>query len=175
MKSNLGSIGVLRFMESKMDLFQDSWARFNSFGNHRYVLFRRWSDGPAAMVIGLNPSTANGVEDDPTIGFVKRVLNHNGFGALYMVNLFTYISSNPQDLKGPASCSFDRKQCLKTWNKYLDCCDNIIFAWGQFETFGRDQIAIKAFGDQALCIGKNKDGSPKHFMYAKNNTSLIKW
>ena len=34
---------------------------------YRYALWRRWGDGPPAMFIGLNPSTA----DDPTIRYAE--------------------------------------------------------------------------------------------------------
>jgi len=156
------------------DLFNgESWALFNSLRNHRICLHRRWNENPAAMVIGLNPSTADDHDDDQTIGFVKRVLNNNGYGALYMTNLFTFISSNPAALKNPASCAYDKKQVQKVWRTYRPLVKDVVFAWGGFETFGRDQLAIKAFGENALCIGINKDGSPKHFMYTKTKTALI--
>jgi len=155
------------------DLFGESWAIFNSLRNHRICLYRKWNDGPAAMVIGLNPSTANESDDDQTIGFVKRILNHNGYGSLYMVNLFTFVSPYPEDLKNPARCAYDKKQVQKVWHEYRHLVKDVVFAWGGFETFDRDKLAIKAFGDRALCVGTNKDGSPKHFMYIKAETNLI--
>jgi hypothetical protein len=56
---------------------------------YRYRLWRCWGDGNHRVAfVGINPSTADEVDDDATIrkcvGFAKRW----GFSALDMVNLF---------------------------------------------------------------------------------------
>lgn len=63
---------------------------------YRYQLIRAWDDNTARCVfIMLNPSTADGAEDDPTIrrcvGFAKRF----GFGGLVVVNLFAFRATDP--------------------------------------------------------------------------------
>ena len=67
---------------------------------YRYALWRNWDlSKDKVMFIGLNPSTADHIEDDPTIrrciGFAKSW----GYGGLYMMNLFSYRTSNPSKLK----------------------------------------------------------------------------
>jgi hypothetical protein len=157
----------------KTDLFEQSHAVFTGDRTHRIVLIRRWNlERPKAMVIGLNPSNADEADDDPTIGFVKRVLNHNGYGTLYMVNLFTMVTPYPKDLIRPSLCDYDKRECLKTWKEFAGISDSIVFAWGNFKCFGRDALAIKTFGDRALCFGKNANGSPRHGMYLKPDTKL---
>ena len=51
-------------------------------GDYRYWLKRAWGPGPAIAWVGLNPSTADGTKDDPTmqaeIGFSYRL----GYGSL---------------------------------------------------------------------------------------------
>jgi len=43
-------------------------AKLSSCRNYRFALWRTWDDSkPFAMIIGLNPSTADEVENDPTI------------------------------------------------------------------------------------------------------------
>lgn len=64
-------------------------------GNYRWVLRRAWGAGPAILWCGLNPSTADGQRDDPTmlreIGFSYRW----GFGSLVKVNIYPFITSDP--------------------------------------------------------------------------------
>jgi hypothetical protein len=59
-----------------------------------------WDESKAyALFIGLNPSTADEKEDDPTI---KRCINYSkkwGYGGLCMVNLFAFRATDPSDLK----------------------------------------------------------------------------
>ena len=61
----------------------------------RYALTRRWTDGPIALFIMLNPSDADAYIDDPTIrrciGFAKR----ENCGGLRVENLFAYRSPKP--------------------------------------------------------------------------------
>lgn len=52
-------------------------AMFSKCRKYRYVLWRIWDDDkPRVMFIGLNPSIAGAIIDDPTIrkviGFAKR-------------------------------------------------------------------------------------------------------
>jgi len=153
------------------DLFQQSFALFSEDKKHRLVLGRIWDQSkPGAMVIGLNPSTADGQDDDPTIGFVKRILNHNGYGSLHMLNLFTYITPKPAELIKDNM----PMQAVNLWREYY--CDNtIIFAWGGFKNLhGRDIMAQREFPN-AFCFGQNKDESPRHPMFLSPNTPIVKF
>lgn len=79
--------------------YQSKEAKFSGCGKYRYWLKRIWdADKSFAMCIALNPSTANGDKDDPTITRLSNLLNAHGFGGFYMTNLFALISSNPEDL-----------------------------------------------------------------------------
>lgn len=66
---------------------------------YRYTLTRRWDHSlPAAVFIGLNPSTADADLDDPTIRRCIRFARDWGYGALVMVNLFASRATDPADL-----------------------------------------------------------------------------
>lgn len=65
---------------------------------YRYALWRRWGDGPHAMFIGLNPSTADETADDPTIRRCIAFARAWGYGALCMANLFAYRATQPADM-----------------------------------------------------------------------------
>lgn len=168
-------IGTEESESSNMN-YTISLADFNDLGNHRYSLTRGWlrldQEANIAMAIGLNPSTANAAKDDPTIRRICSLLDANGYNMLYMVNLFSYITPYPEELQRVATCKYDEKQCKKIWAHFRDASRDVIFAWGNFDTVGRDQLAIKMF-PSALCFGKNKNGSPKHPLYLKKDTKLV--
>lgn len=82
------------------DLFnKNDNAFFSSDRVHRIWLSRIWDeDKPRVMFIGLNPSTANETSNDPTIRRVQSMAKSWGYGGVYMMNLFTFISTDPKKL-----------------------------------------------------------------------------
>ncbi len=74
-------------------------AIFSDDRQYRYCLYRQWNEGkPMVMYIGLNPSTANENKNDNTITKLIKISDKNEFGGFYMLNLFAWISSKPEDL-----------------------------------------------------------------------------
>lgn len=137
---------------------------FNTENTHRFSLYRIWdADKPLVMFIGLNPSTANNHKDDPTIQSVRRISKHNGFGGFFMMNLFTYISSEPEELKK----NMDIALLLADFSLDVikDKCADVVFAWGAFKQAKDRQHEVISRFPGALCIGKNNDGSPKHPLF----------
>lgn len=66
---------------------------------YRYDLWRRWgAQGADAMFVCLNPSTADDLDDDPTlrrcIGFARSW----GFGGVRIGNLFAYRAQDPRQM-----------------------------------------------------------------------------
>lgn len=154
-----------------MDLFnkQDN-AYFSSDRVHRIWLSRIWDESkPKIMFIGLNPSTANETSDDPTIRRVQSMANSWGYGGVYMMNLFTFISTDPKKLNISEGNVHNANDWLKdTASK----CDKVVFAWGNFNVMGRDE-EVKAMFPNAYALHINKNGSPKHPLYCKSNIQLI--
>lgn len=159
---------------SKIDklIYNKQFATFSQDKKHRFSLFRCWDIvRPCAMVIGLNPSTANDEEDDRTIGFVTRILNNNNYGGLFMVNLYTMITPYPKDLVRDDN----REHAIKIWQVSMEYCTDAVFAWGRFKIHdGRDEQA-KIMYPNALCFGHLMHGEPHHPMYLPNNTKLIRY
>lgn len=160
-----------------MDLFnkENNGAKFSEDGKHRLLLWRIWdSTKPFVMFIGLNPSTANATQDDPTIRRVKSIVASWGYGGVYMLNLFTFISTDPKKLNMKDGNHPDADYYLEIT---AEVSDKIVCAWGNFEVMGRDKQVKGAFTSwhkiYALCI--NKNGSPKHPLYVKSNIELINY
>lgn len=73
---------------------------FSPCREYRYTLYREWAPGDkVVMFIGLNPSTADEVNNDPT---VRRCINYAkqwGYTGMYMTNIFAYRATDPNVMK----------------------------------------------------------------------------
>lgn len=135
-------------------------ALFSEDRKYRYYLKRIWDENlPYAMVIGLNPSTANEEDDDTTIQNLIKLLSGSGYGGLFMMNLFALVSSNPDDLRSCPNPVGDNDKYLKSISDY---CDDVFFAWGSFKQAEyRIKFVVKQF-PRALCFGRTPNGRPLH-------------
>lgn len=150
-------------------------ASFSECRNYRYSLWRIWDlSKPLVMFIGLNPSTANEKHNDNTITKVIKIAQYNGFGGVYMMNCFAYVSTDPALLKtNPMSAECNNNMLTVIASK----CKAVVFGWGNFEivrSTGRDKELIEMFPN-AKALHINKNGSPKHPLYCKDNSSLINY
>lgn len=143
-------------------------AEFSRCRNYRYALWRIWDhEKPKVMFIGLNPSTANEISDDPTIRRVKTMAMKWGFGGVYMANLFAFVSAYPEELLKCADPIADNDEWL---SKIAAECTEVIFAWGNFKGAQERAPAVIAMFPQAKALHINKNGSPKHPLYVKGDT-----
>ncbi len=155
-----------------MDLFGLNGAEFSDDRKYRYVLWRIWDeDKPKVLIIGLNPSKADESVDDPTIRRVKRLAASWGFGGIYMVNLFAWVTPYPEELEACNDPVGENDHKLK---EYYSKCQEVVFAWGATETNGRAE-KISGMFPNAKCIAKNLDGSPKHPLYVKKEAQLVSY
>jgi hypothetical protein len=148
-------------------------AEFSLCRNYRYALWRIWDKSkPKVMFIGLNPSTANEITDDPTIRRVKKMAQNWGFGGVYMANLFAFVTAYPDEL---GKCIDPLGENDLWLHKVAMQCSEVIFAWGNFkEAQERAKMVIEMFqGAKALII--NKDGSPRHPLYVRGNIQPVKF
>lgn len=142
---------------------------------YRYQLSRVWElDGRMILFIGLNPSTANEIKDDPTIrrciGFAKDW----GYGGLFMGNLFAMVTPYPNDLSvDPESVGKRNDECLEEmWAK--SCY--VVAAWGnEGHRMDRGEHVAKRFGTKLWCFGVNQSGQPKHPLYLPKAAKLMKY
>lgn len=148
-------------------------ANFSTDRNYRYLLWRVWDENlPKIMFIGLNPSTANETDDDPTIRRVMAMAKSWGYGGVYIANCWAYVTSDPKLLKF--------NELSDRWNNDMLTvsageCKDVVFAWGSFKIVsetGRDKELIEMFPN-AKALHINKNGSPKHPLYCKTDTKLI--
>lgn len=94
-------------------LFVESDARLSPCGLYRYTLTRTWdATKPRACWIGLNPSTADASEDDPTIRRMCGFADAWKCGGIIVVNLFALRATDPKELRRVKDPVGDRKSVV---------------------------------------------------------------
>lgn len=161
---------------------EQSGATFSECGLYRYELWRRWPNGLYSpdtrlmVVIGLNPSTADESNLDPTLRRCVSFAEREGLAGLVMLNLFALRSTDPKGL-----CRVDdpigpeNDAVLLKWFELYP--STTVAAWGNFKlAAGRaaDVLRLRDPIAQSMkCLGMNQDGSPKHPLYLASDTKLV--
>jgi len=146
-----------------------------------------------AVFVMLNPSTAEAAPDgkpDPTIRSVIRIANHNGFGRVDVVNLWSYRATEPADLWAMVADLNGDWQALReqtrTWESWREACsvaDPIVLAWGTEPYTGRGRLCgaerrrlfLDTMRDCGLLerfryLALTKDGYPGHPLFMRTAT-----
>lgn len=150
-------------------------ADLSSCGLYRYRLWRRWDEhrieAPIVWLM-LNPSTADAMQDDPTIrkciGFTKRW----GYVGIEVINLFAYRSTNPKALnkaRDPIGPENDAAIEIVAENRVVVC------GWGRHGgARGRRVIELLRKANATIRALKiNSDESPQHPLYVPYETRLV--
>lgn len=167
---------------------------------YRYLLWRVW-DMPLTgdnevlrmqltsmcAFVGLNPSTADETEDDPTIrrcmGFARRW----GYDGMWMLNLFAWRATDPRALKkvgthakteGPLNLDYSKVICRNA--------PRVVLAWGAHGAWGdagytwHDVLNLvrmhAAYSPESfMCFKVLANEEPGHPLYLPNATELIEF
>jgi hypothetical protein len=167
---------------------------FSDCRRYRYTLWREWDEpemgllglvasgrlkpGSYLMVIGLNPSTADETNDDPTVRRCINFAKHWGFGALCMTNLFAYRATDPEVMKktmAPVGETIDSNTSVNC--KHLVKCaagaGMVLAAWGKHGSHLNRAAQVIRMLPPMHTLGINKDGSPKHPLYVAASATPI--
>ena len=148
-----------------------SWAEFSPDRVHRYALWRTWDKLKGiTMFIGLNPSTADEVKNDPTVSRCINYAKRWDYGGMIMSNIFAYRATDPKVMKNAEEpVGPENNQWLLKLAKEANL---IVAVWGNHGEFmARGKAVISLFGGIELhCLAINKTGHPKHPLYC--NSSL---
>jgi hypothetical protein len=142
---------------------ESSGAIFSPCEIYRYRLWRRWGKGPHCAWIMLNPSTANEIDNDPTIRRCIGFARAWGFSGVEIVNIFALRSTDPRGLLqvedpiGPDNDRHIREAAVRA--------DMVIAAWGVHGELRGRGAAVRAMLGDVRCLGVTKDGHPKHPLY----------
>ena len=87
-------------------LFRDpgkSGALFSKCRKYRYLLTRTWSEEYSKILcVMLNPSTADEVNNDPTVTRMITRSKRLGYGGIWVCNLFAFRATDPRKMKAQA-------------------------------------------------------------------------
>jgi len=152
-------------------------AVFSRGRRYRYMLRRRISKGnKVLLIIGLNPSTADGTKDDPTIrrcaGFAERM----GYDTLIVANLFALRSTDPHKLR-------QTEQPIGSLNdvwivRVARKAHKIVLAWGAGADWAperSDQLLALLAHHDLYCFGTTQSGAPRHPLYLRSDTELQRY
>lgn len=166
-------MGILKRLRKKEKInFEERKAIFSKDGKYRYLLSRIWDNSlPKITFIMLNPSTADGTKDDPTISKCIYYARTWGYGGLYVGNLFAFKATYPEDL-------------LKTEEPVGQDCDHYLFwmkdrselvlaAWGNHGPFKNRASAVCHMIGKLYCLDITNSGQPKHLLYLSNRLRPI--
>lgn len=148
-----------------------SGAFFSTCRTWRYALWRRWGkrSGRFVAFIGLNPSTADETINDPTVTRCINYAKRWGFDGMYMLNMFAYRATDPNDMKAATDPVGPRHD---EWLRvYANRCALVVAAWGTHGIYlNRNRTVISLFRREGIdlhCLGRTKDGHPKHPLYLR--------
>lgn len=141
---------------------------------YRYTLWRLWGPGARpAMFIGLNPSTADETQDDPTIRRCKAFAKCSGCDSLIMTNLFSWRATDPRAMKAaddPVGPQND------DWLRRLAPVAHVrVAAWGVHGSWSERAKHVAAILSNLYCLGTTKGGDPRHPLYLAATAELRPW
>lgn len=160
----------MQVVESKVD-GEHRGAILSDCLNYRYSLWRIWGNGKKVNFIGLNPSTADGREDDRTISRLRNFAKSWGYDGFYITNLFAYRTKKPSILKkakDPIGVSNDQ-YILGQSTK----CSDVVFMWGTNGSFMNRNKQVEGMISVPKCIAITKGGHPSHPLYLKGDLTLM--
>jgi hypothetical protein len=175
-------------------MYVRSYADISPCGRYRYLLEREWrgthdpknwrwlgaKDGAGAepgkpkavMFVMLNPSTADGTSDDPTIrrcvGFAKSWR----YEAISVVNLFAYRATKTKDLFSAGDTLVHGPRNQEVIERAARGAGVIIAAWGAHGGWGAQDEIVRGWLHRypIYTLGLTKNGQPRHPLYVPGDT-----
>ena len=157
-------------------------ARFSRCRQYRYALWRWWGDDAAAtppeasryaLIIGLNPSTADHLQDDPTIRRCIGFARDWGYDGLCVANLFAWRATYPEDLKAAADPVGPRNNY---WLRRLAANAEVVVAgWGNHGLHLDRAARVRGMLPDCHILRLNTSGEPAHPLYLPKTLRPQPW
>jgi hypothetical protein len=130
--------------------------------------------------IMLNPSTADAMKDDQTIGTIGTFSELWGYNRIVVCNAYAYRATDPKvmfmaqrngvDIIGPSN----NEAIAKAVQQVRQTGGRIMAAWGKNAKLARVKEVHNLAGEM-WCLKFNKDGSPVHPLYQPHSSTPVIW
>lgn len=157
-------------------------ALFSNCGKFRQVLTREWDDAPklgTVLFIGMNPSTAAGDVDDPTVFKETKYTRRWGYGRYVKCNVMDHRATKPKMLLLPnvVPCSPENMPIIIREARFADI---VVLAYGALHKklahYGENVVReLKDNGIKIHVLGLTKAGHPRHPLYLKDDAELMEF
>jgi hypothetical protein len=169
-------------------------------GRYRYLLWREWrgsathdnwswlgaDDGAgqplgepkACLFVMLNPSTADGEKDDPTIRRCISFAKREHYDRLEVVNLFAHRATDPREIlrMNDADEPYGVRN-QQTIERAAQQAGIIICAWGSHGShLGQSETVLgwlTNWDAPLMALGFTANGQPKHPLYVRGDAKLM--
>ena len=164
------------------DYDRDKWLYVPDFyTEYRYVLGTR-GEYPV-ICAGINPSTAEPDNLDPTLKSVSRIAAANAFDSWMMFNVYAQRATRPDDMDTERNelLHHENMEAFRTLLQLAACSGRKPIVWAAWGAIiekrfwlmdcGRDMYMLgEDFGAQWVCAGKcSKAGHPHHPLYLRKD------
>ncbi|NMC06088.1 MAG: DUF1643 domain-containing protein [Candidatus Lokiarchaeota archaeon] len=149
-----------------------SSATFSDDMQYRYTLERILKQcGGRCVFIGLNPSTADELKNDPTVARCINYARAWGYGEFVMLNAFALRSTDPAALRScddPVGAENDAYIKAEVGKASI-----VVAAWGTHARLLGRHEALLAMLPALHCLGTTKEGYPKHPLYLRKDLAPV--
>lgn len=153
-------------------LIQQSEAHFSDCEKYRYWLRRDWDTNLGAIsFLMLNPSTADEVDNDPTIERCQRRAIAMGYGSMIIVNLFPFRMTDSRLLNTVDNLLGDIADANQSILRAVEISAATVCGWGKHPLAApraktvMEMLMHANLQDKVMCLQLNADGSPQHPLY----------
>lgn len=156
-------------------------AQFSECGRYRQSLTRDWTPDDvspkAILFVGMNPSVADASVSDPTCHREVMFAQDWGFTRYLKGNMLDWRATSPKDIPHDLSLAAS-SQNLPALIAMAEEAEIIVMAYGKLHKRYADITSAVTVGllntsRPLKCLGLNKDGSAKHPLYLRKDTSLM--
>ena len=157
-------------------------AVFSADGRYRQLM-RRWTGDQFGeryiLFIGMNPSTADATVNDPTCAREWTFARREGYSSMAKANVGDYRATDPKMLLAPGVAAVSDAN-LPVIRAVAAGADKVVLCHGKLNAAlapaGKALVeALQADGVELWCFGTNSNGSPKHPLYLRTDTPLLRF
>lgn len=155
-------------------------ARISPCGTFRWWLRRRWE--PERGLLGfvmLNPSTADASVDDPTIRRCMGYACREGYGGIFVANVYPFRATDPDELRAAREAGRDlglpAAEQIDALRRTA-VLPQVVCGWGAAKWAREDARRVveylRYYGASLYTLKLNADGSPQHPLYLRKDAPL---